>query len=215
MPRRDPAQFAPPPSPPRNSAAAPPVPSAQCSFAARVAPCALRVAAKLAPEFLPPSGCESIRAAPSRQKWQSTAQPACVEMQIVCRPSLGMNTASTEAGSAAPLCSSALLRELCVLRVLCVNFLRSRPAQTNTAPTHPSTQIAASLPASVTRASFASRSRSAAGKIRNLPPHQIFSPSTAHDKSAPRETPAPPTPRRIRATLPSICPAVPFCSVCR
>src|SRR5258708_17272833 len=32
------------------------------------------------------------------QNWQSTAQPACVEMQIVCRASLGINTASTEAG---------------------------------------------------------------------------------------------------------------------
>src|SRR5208337_4737764 len=33
-----------------------------------------------------------------KQNWQSTAQPACVDMQIVCRPSLGMNTASTAAG---------------------------------------------------------------------------------------------------------------------
>src|SRR6266851_3727577 len=33
-----------------------------------------------------------------RQKWQSTAQPAWVEMQMVCRPVLGMKTASTEGG---------------------------------------------------------------------------------------------------------------------
>src|SRR5581483_2585568 len=32
-----------------------------------------------------------------RQNWQSTAHPACVEMQMVCRPSLGMYTASTAA----------------------------------------------------------------------------------------------------------------------
>src|SRR5208282_28871 len=32
------------------------------------------------------------------QNWQSTAHPACVETQIVCRPSLGINTASTDAG---------------------------------------------------------------------------------------------------------------------
>ena len=31
------------------------------------------------------------------QNWQSTAHPACVETQIVCRPSLGINTASTDA----------------------------------------------------------------------------------------------------------------------
>ncbi len=32
------------------------------------------------------------------QNWQSTAHPACVETQIVCLPSLGINTASTDAG---------------------------------------------------------------------------------------------------------------------
>jgi hypothetical protein len=32
------------------------------------------------------------------QNWQSTAHPACVEIQIVCRFSLGIHTASTDAG---------------------------------------------------------------------------------------------------------------------
>src|SRR5438045_1692315 len=36
------------------------------------------------------------------QNWQSTAQPACVEIQIVCRASLGINTASTEAALFVP-----------------------------------------------------------------------------------------------------------------
>jgi hypothetical protein len=31
------------------------------------------------------------------QNWQSTAHPACVETQIVCLPSLGIKTASTDA----------------------------------------------------------------------------------------------------------------------
>src|SRR5258708_14221947 len=32
------------------------------------------------------------------QHWQPTVLPACLEMQIVCRASLGINTASPEAG---------------------------------------------------------------------------------------------------------------------
>ena len=76
-----------------------------------------------------------------RQKWQSTAQPACVEAQIVCRPSLGMNTASTEAG--------------------CTNF-SSLGGRSNKYLTEANRWFTSG---SVIRASFESRARSAAGRF--------------------------------------------------
>jgi hypothetical protein len=50
------------------------------------------------------------------QNWQSTAHPACVEIQIVCRFSLGIHTASTAASLLAAFLvgSSVFLCELCV-----------------------------------------------------------------------------------------------------
>ena len=81
-----------------------------------------------------------------KQNWQSTAHPACVEMQIVCRPSLGMNTASTEAGR---------------------DVARSSPGgSANKYRTEPSIDsYRCRITGNVTRASFPSRSLNADGSF--------------------------------------------------
>ena len=81
-----------------------------------------------------------------KQNWQSTAHPACVEIQIVCRPSLGINTASTDAGRAVAFSSP--------------------PRSANKYRTDPSCDANRCFTTGkVIRASFANRSRNAAGKF--------------------------------------------------
>ena len=94
------AESAAPPSPRHNSAAARPGPSTRHSSAASAPRDFPRAQSAPAPTISP---AVKLRIKPSvavRQKWQSTAQPACVDMQIVCRFSSGMNTVSTVAGFA-------------------------------------------------------------------------------------------------------------------
>ena len=54
-------------------------------------------------ESRPRSDCAPIPASPSGRTCQSTAQPACVEMQIVWRFSSGMNTVSIFAALPSPI----------------------------------------------------------------------------------------------------------------
>src|SRR6267378_3033905 len=113
-----------------------------------------------------------LRISPScavRQKWQSTAQPACVETQIVCRPSLGINTASTDAGfPRRPAFSLPLFSAFSVLSVSSVlnsssSLAAVKPNKYRTEPSSEANRCRTS--GNVIRASFDSRSRSTTGRF--------------------------------------------------
>ncbi len=89
-------------------------------------------------------------------------------MQIVCRPSLGMNTASTEAGFCEPVFSFPLFSVLSVFSVpSALNVLTfSASPSPNKYRTDPSAEVNLCFTSGkATRAPFDSRSRSASGKF--------------------------------------------------
>src|ERR1700721_1792705 len=96
------------------------------------------------------------------QNWQSTAHPACVETQIVCRPSLGINTASTDAARKGFLFSVTSVPS--ALKSPFPTFAAS--ANENKYRTDPSVEVNFCFTTGKEMvASFASFSRSAAGKL--------------------------------------------------